>query len=179
MTSAEKHGSCNTACTTVSLCISTCRAWAEELAMQSVHVTGREAGAEPGFWAQKVSTCVVHAAHISAANRLASNRLAVARAVGGGGGGTSDYVHIGYVSSLNRFQPYISAPEQIIFTSNIKSTPGVDFMLWTRASPFYSFCRSRDHHFQHLLSSTSFVVAHGQFTAASPNTKRLASAPGL
>ena len=29
----------------------------------------------------------MHAAHISAANRLASNRLAVARAVGGGGGG--------------------------------------------------------------------------------------------
>ena len=55
--------------------------------MQSVHVTVREAGADPGFWAQKVSTCVVHAAHISAANRLASNRLAVARAVGGGGGG--------------------------------------------------------------------------------------------
>ena len=55
--------------------------------VQSVHVTGREAGADPGFWAQKVSTCVVHAAHISAANRLASNRLQWNEPWGGGGGG--------------------------------------------------------------------------------------------
>ena len=45
-------------CTTcnVSLCTSTCTSWAEELAMvwlhgvdNKVHVTGREAGADPGF----------------------------------------------------------------------------------------------------------------------------------
>ena len=70
MTSAENHGGCNTTCTTcnVSLCISTCTAWAEELAMlwlhgvdNKVHITGREAGADPGFWAQKVSTCACSA----------------------------------------------------------------------------------------------------------------------
>ena len=67
-----------------------------------MHVTGREAGADPGFWAQKVSTCACSAySGVPAANRLASHRLAVARARGGGGGGGGGAppydVHIGYV----------------------------------------------------------------------------------
>ena len=89
--SAEKHGGCNTTCTTckVSLCISTCTAWAEELAMlwlhgvdNKVHVTWQpeKQGRIQDFQiegAQKFQH--VHAAHIPAANRLASHRLAVAR----------------------------------------------------------------------------------------------------
>ena len=49
-------------------------------------------------------------------------------------------MHIGYVPFWRPpFSALISAPEHIIFTNNRKIQ---------RASPFYSFCRSRDHHFQ-------------------------------
>ena len=88
MASAEKHGGCNTTCTAcnVSLYISTCTAWAEELAMlwlhgvnNKVHVTGRETGADEDFGRKKFQH-----AHMPAANRLASHRLAGGTSVANG-----------------------------------------------------------------------------------------------
>ena len=47
------------------------------------------------------------------------------------------------------------------------------------ASPFYIFCLSGDHHLKNFFNFNPLIAIHGRLTAASMNTKRSGSAPGL
>ena len=89
-----------------------------------------------------------------------------------GGGGTSIYMHIGYVP---RKRPPFSAPNfragayyfHKLLKKIKKSVPEHH-----HSTVFGGFCRSRDHHFQNFFNFNPFIASHGQL---SPNAKHSAA----